>query len=138
MYAIKSMDTPRAGEERHSPHLRQDREDLGADGGGGADCLSIDNEASLTEAKLAVGGRARIMGNVRPSEIMLQGTPAEVRQAVFAGVAEAWDSPKGYIVASGCSLPTETPFVNIQAMMDAVTELGWPINPEKLKTTLQG
>ena len=58
MYAIKSMDTPRAGEERHSPHLRQDREDLGADGGGGADCLSIDNEASLTEAKLAIGDRA--------------------------------------------------------------------------------
>ena len=100
----------------------------------GADCLSIDNEASLTEAKLAIGDRARIMGNVRPSEIMLQGTPAAVRQAVFAGVAEAWDSPKGYIVASGCSLPTETPFVNIQAMLDAVTELGWPINLEKLKS----
>jgi uroporphyrinogen decarboxylase len=37
------------------------------------------------------------------------------------------------IVASGCSLPTETPFGNIQAMMDAVTEIGWPINPDKLK-----
>jgi uroporphyrinogen decarboxylase len=100
----------------------------------GADCLSIDNEASLTEAKLAIGDRARIMGNVRPSEVMLQGTPAEVRQAVFAGIAEAWDSPKGYIVASGCSLPTETPFVNIKAMMDAVTEIGWPITPEKIES----
>ena len=99
----------------------------------GADCLSIDNEASLAEAKLAIGHRARLMGNVRPSEIMLQGTTAEVRRAVFAGIAEAWDSPKGYIVASGCSRPTETPFANIQAMMDAVTEIGWPIDPEKLK-----
>jgi uroporphyrinogen decarboxylase len=104
----------------------------------GADCLSIDNEASLTEAKLAIGHRARIMGNVRPSEIMLQGTPAQVREAVFAGVSEAWDSPKGYIVASGCSLPTETPFVNIHAMMDAVTEIGWPVNPEKLQVHLPG
>ena len=93
----------------------------------GADCLSIDNEASLPEAKRAVGSRVRLMGNVHPSEIMLQGTPEAVRRAVRAGVAEAWDTPKGYIVASGCSLPTETPFENIQAMMDAVTEIGWPI-----------
>jgi uroporphyrinogen decarboxylase len=98
----------------------------------GADCLSIDNEASLTEAKLAVGDRVRIMGNVHPSEIMLQGTPADVRRAVFAGIAQAWDSPKGYIVASGCSLPTETPLVNIRAMMAAVTEIGWPISQDKL------
>jgi uroporphyrinogen decarboxylase len=37
------------------------------------------------------------------------------------------------IGASGCSLPTETPFGNIQAMMDAVTEIGWPFDPDKLK-----
>ncbi len=104
----------------------------------GADCLSIDNEASLSEAKLAVGHQVRIMGNVHPSEIMLQGSPADVRRAVFAGIAQAWDSPKGYIVASGCSLPTETPFGNIRAMMDAVTEIGWPVNQEKLQAFLQG
>ena len=104
----------------------------------GAECLSIDNEASLTGAKLTVGHRARLMGNVHPSEIMLQGTPEQVRRAVFAGVAEAWDSPGGYIVASGCSLPTETPFANIRAMMDAVTEIGWPVDPEKLQASLQG
>ena len=99
----------------------------------GADCLSIDNEASLVDAKHTIGDRARIMGNVRPSEIMLQGTPAHVRQAVIACIAQAWDSPKGYIVASGCSLPTEAPFENIRAMMDAVTEIGWPICPDRLQ-----
>jgi uroporphyrinogen decarboxylase len=93
----------------------------------GADCLSIDNDASLKGAKDAVGGRARIMGNVHPSAIMLQGTPREVRQAVFDCVSLAGDSPKGFIVASGCSLPTETPFANIQAMMDAALEIGWPL-----------
>lgn len=93
----------------------------------GADCISIDNDASLRGAVESVGERVRIMGNVHPSEIMLQGTPADVRQAVFDCVAEAGDSPKGYIVASGCSLPTETPFENIQAMVDAVAEIGWPV-----------
>jgi uroporphyrinogen decarboxylase len=98
----------------------------------GADCISIDNDASLSGARESVGHRLRIMGNVKPSEIMLQGTPADVRRAVFDCVAQAWDSPKGYIIASGCSLPTETPFANIQAMMDAAREIGWPVAPEKL------
>jgi len=98
----------------------------------GAVCLSIDNAADLAEAKTAVGNRVRLMGNVPPSEIMLQGTPATVRQAVFRCVARAGDNPHGLIVASGCSLPTETPFVNITAMLDAVRELGWPIRKELL------
>lgn len=98
----------------------------------GADCLSIDNDASLAEARTAVGDRARIMGNIKPSEVMLQGTPEDVRQAVYDCVTLGGDSPRGYIVASGCSLPTETPFANIQAMIDATAEIGWPITPEKL------
>jgi len=103
----------------------------------GADCFSIDNDASLAEAKEKVGARVRLMGNVKPSEIMLQGKPADVRRAVYESVAQAYDSPKGYIVASGCSLPTETPFANIDAMLDVVREIGYPINPEKLREELR-
>jgi uroporphyrinogen decarboxylase len=99
----------------------------------GADCLSIDNEADLLEAKQKVGGRVRIMGNVRPSEVMLRGTTSDVRAAVVACLRKAYDSPKGYIVASGCSLPTETPFRNIQAMLDTVWEAGYPVNIEQLE-----
>jgi uroporphyrinogen decarboxylase len=99
----------------------------------GADCISIDNAADLLQAKLQVGDRVRLMGNVRPSEVMLEGTPQTVREAVFDCVRKAYDSPRGYIVASGCSLPTETPFANIHAMLDTVREIGYPINPEKLE-----
>ena len=99
----------------------------------GADCLSIDNAADLTAAKAAVGHRVRLMGNVPPSEIMLQSTPDRIRAAVRACVRQAGDNPKGYIVASGCSLPVETPFANIDAMLDAVREIGWPIEPSRLK-----
>lgn len=98
----------------------------------GADCLSIDNDASLRGAVETVGDRVRVMGNIHPSEIMLQGRPEDVRRAVIECVALAGHSPKGYIVASGCSLPTETPFANIQAMMDAVREIGWPVNPDNV------
>jgi len=97
----------------------------------GADCLSIDNAADLAEAKAMVGHRARLMGNVSPSEIMLQGTPQQIRQAVRECVRKTHDNPKGFIVASGCSLPVETPFENIDAMLDAVREIGWPVHIEE-------
>ena len=73
------------------------------------------------------------MGNVPPSEVMLEGTPASVRHEVRKCVRQAFDNPKGYVVASGCSLPVETPFANIDAMMDAVREIGWPVNPSDLE-----
>lgn len=98
----------------------------------GADCISIDNDASLLRAKELVGDRVRLMGNVKPSEVVLQGTPQDVRKAVFECVEAVWDSPKGYIIASGCSLPTETPFANIHAMLEAAREIGWPVRPENV------
>ncbi len=94
----------------------------------GADCISIDNAADLLQAKLKVGDKVRLMGNIKPSEVMLQGTPQEVRGAVFGCVRKAYDNPRGYIVASGCSLPTETPFANIHEMLDAVRQIGYPID----------
>jgi len=99
----------------------------------GADCLSIDNEADLLDAKTKVGNRVRLMGNVRPSEVMLEGAPPDVRAAVRDCVRAAHDNPKGYIVASGCSLPTETPLANIAAMVDAVREIGYPVKRELLQ-----
>ena len=102
----------------------------------GADCLSLDNAADLEAAKVKVGQRIRLMGNVPPSEIMLQGTPAQVRAAVRACVRKAHDNHKGLIVASGCSLPVETPFANIDAMLDAVREVGWPVTAAELETNL--
>jgi len=93
----------------------------------GADCISIDNDADLLEAKLRVGDKVRLMGNVRPSEVMLEGSPKDVRNAVLDCLKKAHDNPKGYIVASGCSLPTETPFSSIHAMLNTVREIGYPV-----------
>jgi uroporphyrinogen decarboxylase len=109
--------------------------DLMADAG--ADCLSIDNEASLEGAKLRVGDRVRLMGNVRPSEVMLEGAEEDVARAVRKCVRAAHESPKGCIVASGCSLPTETPFENIHAMLDTVREIGYPVRASQLAAANQ-
>jgi len=103
----------------------------------GADCLSIDNVENLESLKQQVGSKVRIMGNVDPSNIMYQGTPEEVKSAVLSCLEKAYDSPKGYIVASGCGLPTETPFANIHAMMDTVRAVGYPVTKEKLERMKQ-
>jgi len=100
----------------------------------GAACLSLDDEVDLAEAKVLVGHRVRLMGNVSPSAVMLQGTPRGVRAAVRRVVAGAGDSPGGLVVASGCSLPTETPFANIDAMLDAVREIGHPFRCDALES----
>ena len=99
----------------------------------GADCISIDNRIDLADAVHAVGSLVKLMGNIDPTEVMLQGSIADVRNAVRACVTKAWQSPKGYIVASGCSLPTETPFGNIHAMLDTVREMGFPVAGERLQ-----
>ncbi|PKM80729.1 MAG: uroporphyrinogen decarboxylase [Firmicutes bacterium HGW-Firmicutes-14] len=98
----------------------------------GADCLSIDSDADLLECKLKIGDKVRLMGNVRPSETMLMGSPDYVRREVLECMLKGFGNPKGFIVASGCSLPTETPFANIHAMLDTVRSVGYPVDAEKL------
>lgn len=94
--------------------------------------FSIDNVVDLKQCKEQIGDRVKILGHVDPSAILYAGTPADVRRAVIECVQQAWDSPKGYVIMSGCSLPVETPLENIQAMMDAAREIGYPVDPEKL------
>ena len=77
------------------------------------------------------------MGNVDPAGVMYSGTTNDVRIKTLEGILDAYDSPKGYVVMSGCSLPVETPFENIETMMDTVREVGYPVNPDKVKELLE-
>ncbi|WP_254306652.1 uroporphyrinogen decarboxylase family protein [Clostridium sp. 001] len=74
------------------------------------------------------------MGNVDPSNIMYGGTKKEIVNTVAKCVLDGYDSLKGYVVMSGCSLPVETPSENIQLMMDTVRKIGYPIDVEKVKS----
>ncbi|AOY78438.1 uroporphyrinogen decarboxylase [Clostridium formicaceticum] len=109
----------------------KDLADLGISG------MSIDNIASLKDCKLAIGDRTKILGNVDPSGVMYSGSPQDVRIKTLEGILDAYDSPKGYIVMSGCSLPIETPFENIKMMMDTVREVGYPVQPERVAGMLE-
>ena len=98
---------------------------------------SIDNVASIEECKAMVGDQCKIMGNGVPGSIMYGGTPLDVRIGTLQSIRAGYDNPKGFIVMSGCSLPVETPFENIDMMMDTVREVGYPVDPGKVDEMLE-
>jgi len=98
----------------------------------GAGILSLDNIVDMTAAKYAVGERVALMGNVRPTESMLFGTPQAVAENVKECLAKTYDSPKSYVVALGCGLPINTPPENIHALIDAARYYGrYPITESR-------
>lgn len=108
----------------------QDLADLGIAG------MSIDNVASIAGCKRAIGDKTKILGNVDPGGVMYSGTPADVRLKTLECIRDGYDSPKGYVVMSGCSLPVDSPLENIQMMMDTVLEVGWPVKIDKVESML--
>ena len=103
----------------------------------GVSGLSIDNVASIADCKRLVGDKVKILGNVDPGRVMYSGTPLDVREKTLQCILDGYDNPKGYVVMSGCSLPVDTPFENIQMMMDTVREVGYPVNPDRVKDMLE-
>lgn len=91
--------------------------------GTGAGVLSLD-QADLAEARERVGDRVTLMGNVRPAQTLLNGTPEQVEAEARECLEKALDSPKGFILASGCEVPLNSPFENVEALMAAARKHG--------------
>ena len=76
------------------------------------------------EAKDLVGGKVCLLGNVKPAETLLRGTPQAVREEVRELVAQAAASPRGLILSSGCEVPFNTPPANLDGMIEAARVYG--------------
>jgi uroporphyrinogen decarboxylase len=90
----------------------------------GADILSLDEVIDLGSAKKAVGDRTALMGNIAPADVMLLGNPRTVDDAVKKCLGNAYDNPRGYILALGCGMPKDTPPENIDAFFNAAWKYG--------------
>lgn len=100
----------------------------------GCDMLSIDNKVSLLDTKKLVGDRLPIVGNVDPVEAIMLGSEEDVYRAVKNCIKDGYDSPKGYLLSTGCGIPINSPIENIDAMMSAARKYGkWPINPNNFE-----
>ncbi|MDD2568949.1 MAG: uroporphyrinogen decarboxylase family protein [Clostridia bacterium] len=81
--------------------------------------ISLDNRMSMKEAKAVLGPHVALKGNVKPVETMLYGTVEEVYAECKQCIEDTMDSPKGYNLSSGCTLPVQTPPENLKAMVDS-------------------
>jgi len=88
----------------------------------GADLLSIDR-IELSAAIAGAGARCRIVGNLDTTALLF-GAPADVAQAVEKMVAEGSRNPAGFVAATGCEVPVETPPDNVRAFVRAAREAG--------------
>ncbi len=104
--------------------------DLGVGG------FSVDNVVDLRDCRRTIGDKTKILGNVDPAGVVYAGSVTDVRRKTLECILDAYDSPKGYVVMSGCSLPVETPLENIDAMMSVVRDVGYPVNPDKVRDML--
>jgi uroporphyrinogen decarboxylase len=89
----------------------------------GAKILEIDHLVDLGKAKQKVGHKVCLMGNIDPTEILLNGTTAEVEKAVKLCIRQAAEGGR-YILSSGCEIPPTAPLENIRAMVNATEKFG--------------
>lgn len=108
----------------------EDIADMGVSG------FSVDNVIDLKACCEKIGSKTKIMGHVDPGGIVYAGSPLDVRRETLKCILQGYDSPKGFVVMSGCSLPVETPFVNIDAMMQTVSDVGFPVQQAKVQEML--
>lgn len=81
--------------------------------------FSVDNCEDIGELKNALGDKVCLVGNVDPVSIIKNGTVDDVYNAVKLCIQKAADNPKGYIVGSGCDIPSGAPVENIKALTEA-------------------
>ena len=83
----------------------------------GAQGLSLDAPVDFPSIAGDVDPDVVLIGNIDPVGIMVQGTPHDVRRAV-KDLIDGMASHQNFILSTGCDLPLETPFENIEAFME--------------------
>lgn len=91
----------------------------------GADILNLDSLVDLAEARRILGPQMVIKGNIDPSGTMLQGTPEDVYAAAMQAMTAA-GKEGAFILSPGCELPRETPFANLEALIQAARDFTYP------------
>ena len=86
----------------------------------GADIVDVDFMVDFAAANRAFAGKCSACGNFHPVEVLLQGNPETVRQAVRSCTAAGNETA---FIAAGCEVPKMTPEPNLLAVHEALLEL---------------
>lgn len=90
----------------------------------GIENFSLDNCEDLEEAKKVMGEQVFLSGNVSPVEVLRYGTIDDVIENVKRCIQKGSDSPKGYMLMTGCQVPIGTPKENLDAYIYAARKYG--------------
>lgn len=85
------------------------------------DAISLDSPnagVDLPEVARQIKTDTVIIGNINPTGAILNGTPDEVTQEVN-DLMKSMDFCPNFVLSTGCDLPQEVPFENIEAFMKA-------------------
>ncbi len=80
-------------------------------------------DCDLAQVKREFGSRISLMGNVHTTSVMLRGTPEEVQAASRKAIDDA-ATGGGFILSTGDQCGRDTPFENIQAMIEVARTYG--------------
>ena len=91
-------------------------------------------EQNMAEAKEILGPFMCIQGYVPRVQVKPLRNTYDVLRASRESIRKAYDSPKGFVLTSGCQTPMFTPEENMTALMDAARIFGhYPINQDLLR-----
>ncbi len=85
----------------------------------GMDAFNFSHEVDLERAREALGSEVVLMGNLPPLDLLVRGTPDEVRTAT-ADLISRIDTVGPLVVSVGGGVSPGTPIENLQAMADVV------------------
>jgi len=80
-------------------------------------------DCELARVKKQFGGKLSLMGNLHTTNVMLRGTPDDVRAASKKAIDDAGEGG-GFILSTGDQCGRDTPFENLFTMIETAREYG--------------
>jgi len=87
----------------------------------GADAFHFGNAIEMDRMMPHIPSNIIALGNISPAEQFRGGTPESMKKAVFDLLTKCGKYPN-FIISSGCDVPPLSPWVNINAFFEAVSE----------------
>lgn len=84
----------------------------------GADCISLDHKVDLAQAKIKIGNKICIAGNLDPVSILDRATVDDVKKLAYECL-DAGAGGGGFILMPGCDHPPSVPDDNLRAFYDS-------------------
>ncbi len=94
-------------------------------------------DCELAEIKRSFGDRIALMGNLHTSEVMLFGTPDDVRRESLKAIRDA-GAGGGFILSTGDQCGRDTPDENLFAMIETARTFGrYPLDLDRINAEIE-